>query len=122
MFSYAAVQQCSTNNNNNNYQLRRTPSYKISGDQSDQGGGGAAITSSSPSPSEDAPVTPEVLMTWVNEVLSESLVQEVNAVYKFVIVDDNSKSQSIYYLDLKNGRGSVGKICWKHWYHFHTHS
>lgn len=47
-------------------------------------------------------------MNWVSDVLSEELVQEVNAVYKFVITDED-KNQSVYYLDLKNGQGSVGE-------------
>ena len=91
--------QCSNNNNNNN-QIDDQSDGFFSSSYSSTGSNSAPISSSSE-------VTPEVLMTWVNDVLSEDLVQEVNAIYKFVIVDD-AKCQSVYYLDLKNGQGSVG--------------
>ena len=66
----------------------------------------SACSASANSTASPDDVTPEVLMAWVGDVLSPDLVREVNAVYKFVITED--RKSTVYYLDLRNGSGSVG--------------
>ncbi|XP_067674531.1 stomatin-like protein 1 [Haliotis asinina] len=50
-------------------------------------------------------LTPEEILKAAQSVITESLVQKVAAVYQFQLTGEGG---GIYYLDLRNGRGSAG--------------
>ncbi|XP_071113652.1 stomatin-like protein 1 [Haliotis cracherodii] len=54
---------------------------------------------------EGPTLTPEEILMAAQSVITESLVQKVAAVYQFQLTGDGG---GIYYLDLRNGRGSAG--------------
>ncbi|XP_046548015.1 stomatin-like protein 1 [Haliotis rubra] len=55
--------------------------------------------------SEVPTLTPEEILKAAQSVITESLVQRVAAVYQFQLTGEGG---GIYYLDLRNGRGSAG--------------
>ncbi|XP_070545103.1 LOW QUALITY PROTEIN: stomatin-like protein 1 [Ptychodera flava] len=51
-------------------------------------------------------MSPDDILSAVKLLLNESLVENIGAIYKFVLHGSNS---GIYFLDLKNGNGDAGK-------------
>ncbi len=51
-------------------------------------------------------MTPQQLIQNVGPHLNQSIIKEIGAVFKFIIRGDNG---GVFYLDLKNGEGSVGE-------------